>query len=66
MAKTRAIRFSDLDERQIEEFLKRNEFFDFSTMARMAILEFIRNPKINVRAVGDEPRLKEKRPHGAN
>jgi hypothetical protein len=51
MARTRAIRFSDSEEKQIEEFLTNNSFLDFSSMARLAILEFLRNPKITVRPV---------------
>lgn len=51
MARTRAIRFSDSEEKQIEEFLTNNSFLDFSSMARLAILDFLRNPKITVRPV---------------
>ena len=51
MSKTRAIRFSDKEQRQIEEFLAKNPFFDFSTLARMAILEFVENPKMTLKAV---------------
>ena len=51
MSKTRAIRFSGQDERQIEEFLEMNPVFDFSSMARIAILEFIKNPKLALRPI---------------
>jgi hypothetical protein len=51
MSKTRAIRFSDKEERQIEEFLDANPVFDFSSLARTAIMAFIRNPKLSLRAV---------------
>jgi hypothetical protein len=56
MSKSRAIRIPDNEDRQIEEFLKGNPFFDFSTLARMAILEFIKNPKITVRPVKGPPK----------
>ena len=51
MAKTRAIRLSDQDERQIEEFLRSNPLFDFSSLARMAILGFIKDPKVTIHPV---------------
>ena len=51
MSKTRAIRFSDKEEGQIEEFLKGNPIFDFSSLARTAILNFIQNPKLILRPV---------------
>ncbi len=65
MAKIRAIRFSDQDSRQIEEFLRRNDYFDFSTLARMAILGFIQNPKINIQSVArSTSRSKKEKTHG--
>lgn len=48
MGKVRGIRFSEDEEKQIERFLKRNPMIDFSTLARISILEFIKNPKINL------------------
>lgn len=51
MSKTRAIRFSAKEEQQIEEFLKANPLFDFSSLARMAILGFIKNPKVTIHPV---------------
>jgi len=57
MSKTRAIRFSDEEERQIEEFLRNNSFLDFSSLARLAILNFIKEPKITIRP-NKESRLK--------
>ena len=46
MSKTRAIRFSDEEERLIKAFLKANPYFDFSTLARTSIHQFIMNPKL--------------------
>ncbi|WP_419172630.1 hypothetical protein [Halobacteriovorax sp.] len=45
---TKAVRFSDKEDNAIKEFLKNNPYFDFSTVARMAILKFIENPEINL------------------
>ena len=44
---TKAVRFSDKEDKAIKDFLKKNPFFDFSTIARMAILNFIENPKVD-------------------
>ncbi len=51
MSKTRAIRFSDSEEKMIEEFLRTNSFFDFSSLARTAILAFIQDPKVQLTPV---------------
>ncbi len=61
MARTRAIRFSDSEELQIEQFLRENSFLDFSTLARLAIIDFVKNPKITLRPVMDKARAKKKR-----
>jgi hypothetical protein len=65
VSKTRAIRFSEGEEKLIEEFLHANPFFDFSTLARMAILNFVKNPKMTIRPVGtgSKPRP-ERRAYG--
>ena len=47
----KAVRFSKEDEKLIEEFLKKNPFLDFSTMARIAILNFIKKPEIKLNSV---------------
>jgi hypothetical protein len=46
-SKVRGIRFTKSEDDLIESFLQKNPFFDFSTIARIAITEFIRNPKLN-------------------
>ena len=51
MAKTRAIRFSEKEEKLINEFLKKNPFFDFSSLARTSILAFIQNPKLEIKPI---------------
>ena len=54
MAKVRGVRFTAQEEALIEEFLRKNQFFDFSTLAKVAILEFIRKPELNFTAVGQK------------
>jgi hypothetical protein len=48
MGKVRGIRFSDKEESMIEEFLEKNPFIDFTTLAKVAILEFVKKPQINL------------------
>ena len=45
---TKAVRFSESEEKSIIEFLEKNPFLDFSTIARLAILNFIKNPEIKL------------------
>ncbi len=51
MSKTKAIRLSKSDEKLINEFLDKNPFFDFSSLTRMALLQFIQNPQITLQPV---------------
>ncbi|MGZ6441023.1 MAG: hypothetical protein ACXWRA_05490 [Pseudobdellovibrionaceae bacterium] len=60
MAKVRGVRFTEQEEALIEEFLRKNQFFDFSTLAKVAILEFVRNPEINFTPVGKKPKREVK------
>lgn len=46
---SRAVRFSEQENEAIKKFLESNPFFDFSTIARMAILKFIENPQIELK-----------------
>jgi hypothetical protein len=46
---TKAVRFNEKEDKAIKEFLLRNPYFDFSTLARMAILNFIENPILNLK-----------------
>lgn len=43
---SRAVRFSEQENEAIKTFLEKNPYFDFSTIARTAILKFIENPQI--------------------
>jgi len=58
MAKTRAIRLSENEEKMIQEFLKQNPFFDFSSLARTAIFSFIQDPHLSIKAV-KSPRVQQ-------
>ena len=60
MSKVRGVRFSEHEESLIEEFLNKNTLLDFSTLAKVAILEFIRKPQIHLTPVG-KPSRKENR-----
>ncbi len=51
MTKTRAIRFSKEEESKIEEFLQKNSFFDFSSLARTAIMNFVKAPTVSIQAI---------------
>ena len=51
MMKTRAIRLSVQEDKLIEEFLKKNSFFDFSSLARTAILNFIKQPSVQIQPI---------------
>jgi hypothetical protein len=64
MAKVRGVRFTAQEEALIEEFIRKNPFFDFSTLAKIAILEFIKNPELNFTPVGPRPKreVKDVRP----
>lgn len=48
MSKVRGVRFSSLEEKQLEEFLALNPYLDFSTLARIAIIQFINSPAIKL------------------
>ena len=48
---TKAIRLSHEEWERIAKFLKQNPFFDFSSLARTAIHEFVRNPKLVITGV---------------
>ena len=60
MSKTRAIRFSDEEERLIKAFLEANPLFDFSTLTRVSIRQFIENPKIELKKIKDPALNKNK------
>jgi hypothetical protein len=48
----RTVRFNTDELQLIDEFLKHNPFFDFSTLVRVATAEFIQDPRLQLKAVG--------------
>jgi hypothetical protein len=48
---SRTVRFKLGDLDLIDEFLDKNPLFDFSTLTRVALLEFIKNPTLEIRPV---------------
>lgn len=46
---TKAVRFNDKEEKAIKDFLEKNPYFDFSTLARMAIINFIEKPELRLK-----------------
>lgn len=51
MSKTHTVRLSDADCKSIDEFLTLNPFFDFSSLARTAIVEFIKAPTLQIQPI---------------
>lgn len=51
---TKAVRFTKEEEEKINLFLSENKFFDFSTLARIAISQFIENPKLEIKPIKNE------------
>jgi hypothetical protein len=48
---TKAVRFSEKEEEIIKEFLDKNPMLDFSTLARLAINNFIENPELKLKPI---------------
>jgi hypothetical protein len=48
---SRTVRFKPHELDRIDQFLAQNPFFDFSSLARIAIQKFIENPKLKVSGV---------------
>lgn len=46
---TKAIRFNEKEDKAIKDFLEKNPYFDFSTLARIAIINFIEKPELRLR-----------------
>jgi len=64
MSKVRAVRLPPAEDKQIQEFLRRNPFFDFSTMTRLALMQFIENPELTLKPVKKEkPASKRRESH---
>ena len=65
MAKVRGVRFTDQEEKMINEFLKKNTIFDFSTLAKIAIISFIQSPNFEIKAVKNKKNIAEHRSNNA-
>jgi hypothetical protein len=48
---TRNLRLKKIESKLIDEFLEMNPLFDFSSLARHAILQFIRNPELELKSI---------------
>ena len=51
MTRIRAVRLSQEEERLAQSFLQKNPLFDFTTLVRAALREFIRRPQVSLTAV---------------
>ena len=51
----RTVRFKGEEIGLIEEFLAKNRFLDFSSMTRIAVLEFIKNPSVQIQPIATKP-----------
>jgi hypothetical protein len=60
MGRVRGVRFSQPEEKLIEEFLRKNSFLDFSTLAKIAILDFIKAPRLSLTPVKKPSRRENK------
>jgi hypothetical protein len=58
---SRTVRFSSKEAKEIEQFLRDNPFLDFSTLARLALAEFIRDPKIKINPLYPHKNIKAAR-----
>ena len=62
----KTVKFSLEEISDIESFLAINPLFDFSTLARAAIKEFIRNPSIAIKPLNTKKRiLKREKAHAS-
>jgi hypothetical protein len=55
---TRTVRFQKEESDLIDDFLKRNPILDFSTLARLSITRFVKNPELQLQAVSPKPQKK--------
>lgn len=53
-SQSRTIRFKSAEIKMIEEFLSKNSFFDFSSLTRLAVLEFIKRPALRLVAIEEK------------
>ena len=51
MSSTKTVRFKKEEAELVERFLKHNPFFDYSSLCRTAVIQFIQNPKLPLKSV---------------
>lgn len=51
---TRTVRIKKTDIKRIDEFLRNNPVFDFSSLVRIAIEQFMRNPNLKIKPLNDD------------
>ncbi len=47
----RTVRFDEKDIKRIDEFLRENSFLDFSSLTRLALDQFIKNPSVQIKGI---------------
>ncbi len=58
---TKAVRFTQEEEKDIQVFLQENSFLDFSTLARLAIKKFIENPELEFKPIKPKSKNQEQK-----
>jgi hypothetical protein len=56
---SRTVRFKKEEADLIDRFLAENPIFDFSTLSRVALLRFIKDPKLELRALDVTPSARQ-------
>jgi hypothetical protein len=58
---TRTVRFKKSELERIERFLKVNPLFDFSSLVRHAVEQFMLNPSVSIKALPKEKNSENRR-----
>ena len=58
---SRSVRFKEAELELVDEFLSKNPFFDFSSLTRLAVMEFIKKPTLQITPVSPTDRPSEVR-----
>lgn len=48
MKVSKGVRLSKEEAKMVDDFLRKNPFFDFSTLVRASLRQFLENPNINI------------------
>ena len=57
---SRTVRFKTKEAQLIDEFLAHNPVFDFSTLTRVAVLNFIKSPTLEIRPVSESQERRQR------